>query len=315
MRTENGPVRSEAAGGGRRRAYALGLIGATAGTIAVAIYYFSTTILGWMDNSDAMRFQLQTKLSGIFQRFEQVREASQAVADVAGSDPVEQEVVVQRPTPVGGALSVVSSIGATLAVALVLAGFLLASGRMFYIKILQSLRTFTDKKRALTMVRDIERRVSRYLLTIALINAGLGICVGLALFVIGMPNAYILGTAVFLLNFLPFVGALIGVALVGALSILTFDSLPYAALAPAAYLILNAMEGSFVTPALLGQRLELNTVAVFLTVVTWGWLWGIPGALIAVPVLIVFKVVADNIEGMKVVANFLGAGESAPREQ
>ena len=68
------------------------------------------------------------------------------------------------------------------------------------------------------------------------------------------------------------------------------------------------------TPALLGHRLELNTVAVFLTVVTWGWLWGIPGALIAVPVLIVFKVVADNVEGMKVVANFLGAGETAPRE-
>ncbi|MBU2360671.1 MAG: AI-2E family transporter [Alphaproteobacteria bacterium] len=203
----------------------------------------------------------------------------------------------------------------SVAVALVLAGFLLALGHMFYIKILQSLRTLSDKKRALTMVHDIERRVSRYLLTIALINAGLGICVGLALFVIGMPDAYILGAAVFLLNFLPFAGALIGVALVGALSILTFDSLSYAALAPAAYLILNALEGSFVTPALLGQRLELNTVAVFLTVVTWGWLWGIPGALIAVPVLIMFKVVADNIEGMKVAANFLGAGESAPRDQ
>lgn len=292
---------------------AVGLIGATAIAISATIYFSSGTILGWMDNADEMRLELQTKLSGVFRQLEQVREASKEVADIAGSNSAAQEVVIRPPTPVNDTLSVVGGIGFSLAVALALAGFLLASGHTFYIKILQSVQTLGGKKRALSMVHDIERRVSRYLLTIALINASLGICVGLALAAIGMPNAHILGTAAFLLNFLPYVGALIGVALVAALSILTFDSLSHAALAPAAYLTLNALEGNFVTPTLLGQRLELNTVAVFLTVVTWGWLWGIPGALVAVPVLIVFKVVADNVEGMEVASNFLGAAPPSHR--
>jgi predicted PurR-regulated permease PerM len=160
------------------------------------------------------------------------------------------------------------------------------------------------------MVYDIERRVSHYLLTIALINAGLGICVGIVLTVLGMPYPYIWGIAAFLLNFLPYLGALTGVALVAALSIVTFDSFSYALLPPLAYLTLTTLEGNVVTPMLLGRRLELNTVAVFLTVVLWGWLWGVAGALVAVPFLVVFKVIADNIEGMEVIGNFLGAADA-----
>ncbi|SEN82786.1 protein of unknown function DUF20 [Loktanella fryxellensis] len=77
-----------------------------------------------------------------------------------------------------------------------------------------------------------------------------------------------------------------------------------------AYLCLTAVEGNVATPLLLGRRLELNTVAVFLTVVLWGWLWGIPGALVAVPFLVIFKVIADNVEGMEIVGNFLGAADT-----
>lgn len=95
--------------------------------------------------------------------------------------------------PVGGALNAASSIGFTPSVALVLAGFLLPSGHIFYIKILQSFRTLSNKKRALTMVHDVGQRVSRYLLTISMINVGLGTCVSLALAGIGMPNFFIWG--------------------------------------------------------------------------------------------------------------------------
>jgi predicted PurR-regulated permease PerM len=206
-------------------------------------------------------------------------------------------------------MSVLRTIGSTLAVALVLASFLLASGDLFYLKLVQSFPTMSGKKRALTMVYDIERRVSHYLLTIALINAGLGIGIGSVLTLLGMPYAYIWGIAAFLLNFLPYLGAITGVVLVAGLSIITFDSFSYALLAPAAYLTLTTIEGNFVTPTLLGRKLELNTVAVFLTVVLWGWLWGIAGALVAVPFLVVFKVVADNVDGMGIVSNFLGAAD------
>lgn len=289
---------------------AVGLIGITAFAIVAMIYFSAGTVVGWMDNASAMGSELQTKLSGIFRQLENVRQAGEDVADMATSDPAVQEVVIKQPTLVNGVMNTVSNIGTTLAVSLVLACFLLASGDMFYIKLVQSFQTMTGKKRALTMVYDIERRVSHYLLTIALINAGLGICVGIVLTVLGMPYPYIWGIAAFLLNFLPYLGALTGVALVAALSIVTFDSFSYALLPPLAYLTLTTLEGNVVTPMLLGRRLELNTVAVFLTVVLWGWLWGVAGALVAVPFLVVFKVIADNIEGMEVIGNFLGAADA-----
>ncbi|MBU2358126.1 MAG: AI-2E family transporter [Alphaproteobacteria bacterium] len=297
---------------------AVGLIGIVAIAIAALIYFASGTVVGWMDSARSMGTELQIKLSGVFRQLEHVRQAGAEVANMGGNaaDGADvQEVVVKQPTLIDSAMNVVSSAGATLAVSLVLASFLLASGDMFYIKLVQSFPTMSGKKRALTMVYDIERRVSHYLLTIAIINACLGLCVGAVLWLIGMPYAYIWGVAAFLLNFLPYLGALTGVALVAALSILTFDSFSYALLAPAAYLTLTTIEGNFVTPMLLGRRLELNTVAVFLTVVLWGWLWGIAGALVAVPFLVVFKVVADNIEGMEIVGNFLGAADEVHEKE
>ena len=296
-------------------ASAIGLIGITAITIGAIIYFASGTVSDWMSSARDMGAELQAKLSSLFRQLETVKQASEDVANIAGADPAVQEVVIKQPTLISSAMDAVSSFGATLAVALVLASFLLASGDIFYTKLVQSFQTMSGKKRALSMVYDIERRVSRYLLTIALINAGLGVCVWLLLTAIGMPYAYIWGVVAFLLNFLPYIGALTGVAMVAALSIVTFDDMYYALLAPLSYLLLTTLEGNFFTPMILGRRLELNSVAVFLTVVLWGWLWGIPGALIAVPFLVVFKVVSDNIDSMHVMGNFLGATDDVPNKQ
>ena len=294
---------------------ALGLIGIVTTLIVATIYFSAGTVATWMDSASTMGRELQLKLSGVFRQLENVRQATSDVAAIGNGDPEVQQVAVQQPTLIDSAMGVASNVGATVAVALVLASFLLASGDMFYIKLVQSFPTMSGKKRALTMVYDIERRVSHYLLTIAVINACLGVCVGTVLYFIGMPYAYIWGIAAFLLNFLPYLGAIIGVILVAGLSILTFDSFAYALLAPAAYLTLTTIEGNFVTPTLLGRRLELNTVAVFLTVVLWGWLWGIAGALVAVPFLVVFKVIADNIESMEIIGNFLGAADPVPEKE
>ena len=169
----------------------------------------------------------------------------------------------------------------------------------------------SGKKRALTAVYDIERKVSRYLLTITLINAGLGLAIGTTLGLLGLEFAYVWGIAAFLLNFVPFVGGVTGTALVGVYSIVFFDSISYALIAPVAYLALTTIEGQFVTPTLVGRRLEMNTVAVFLTVVLWGWLWGVLGALVAVPFLVVFKVICENFEGLETFANFLGHADKS----
>jgi len=227
-----------------------------------------------------------------------------------------QSVVVDQPGLLASAFDTLTRIGATFAVTLILALFLLSSGALFYRKLLQAFPTMTGKKRALGTVYDIERRVSRYLLTITMINAGLGLCIGVFLTALGLPNGYVWGVVAFLLNFLPYLGGLIGTVLVAGFAIVTFDSLPYALLAPVGYQLIAGIEGQFITPWLVGRRLAMNTVAVFLTVVLWGWLWGIPGALVAVPVLVVFKVICENVEPLKTIGIFLsGEEDNVPDRQ
>ena len=273
-----------------------------------AVIFSAGTVNGWVASAPEIGQTLRTKLSGLSGTLDDVREASEQVEEMAAADgdaPV-QEVVIRQPSLLDSAVSTFTSLATTVAVALILATFLLASGDMFYIKLVQSFRTLSDKKRALTAVYDIERKVSRYLLTITAINAGLGVSIAAAMWALGLDYPYIWGIAAFLLNFVPFVGGVVGTILVGVTAIVQFDSLYYALAAPITYQVLTGIEGQFITPTLVGRRLEMNTVAVFLTVVVWGWLWGIPGALVAVPFLVVFKVICENFDGLSTFANFLG---------
>ncbi|WP_083484308.1 AI-2E family transporter [Loktanella sp. 3ANDIMAR09] len=290
----------------------VGLIAITTTLIGLIILFGAGTVSTWMSDFDDLARELQFKLGGVFRQLESVRQAGEDVAKMAAAGgEAAQEVVVQQPTMLDSAFDMAGTLGATLAVALVLATFLLASGDMFYIKLVQSFETMSGKKRALTMVYDIERKVSHYLLTITVINASLGLCIGVALTLLGLPYGWLWGIVAFLLNFLPYLGAMAGVLMVGAISIITFDDFGYALLAPLIYLTFTTIEGNFVTPSLLGRQLKMNTVAVFLTVVLWAWLWGIPGALVAVPFLVVFKVVADNIDSLAIVSNFLSGADTS----
>lgn len=289
---------------------AIMLIAATASVIIFVVVLSAGTVALWSDEIPKMGVEIKEKLSGVNDAVETMRTATEEVEKIGNGDekgPKPQEVIVRQPGLVDNAMDTVSTMGASFAVILILALFLLASGPMFYLKLVQSMPTLTGKKRALQTVYAVEKRVSRYLLTIATINAGLGFSVGLYLTALGMPSAYIWGIAAFLLNFLPYIGGFIGVALVAGFSIVTFDTLSYAMLAPLGYLLMTTLEGQIITPWLVGRRLEMNTVAVFLTVVFWGWLWGIPGALIAVPFLVVFKVICENFEPLHTIGNFLSA--------
>jgi predicted PurR-regulated permease PerM len=189
--------------------------------------------------------------------------------------------------------------------ALVLLLFLLSSGDLFYAKIVRAMPTFSDKKKALGIALDIERVLSRYLGTITLINAGLGICVGVALWAIGIPNPILWGVLAGVLNFIPYVGSLLGVALVGTIALGTLPTLSHALLAPLAYFALTTIEGQFVTPVLVGRRLALNPVTLFLGIAFWGWLWGVVGMLFAVPLMVAVKIFCSHIDGLATVSDFL----------
>lgn len=139
-------------------------------------------------------------------------------------------------------------------------------------------------------------------MTITVINIVVGVVVGVGMWVLGIPNALVWGVASAVLNYLPYVGALIAIVLVGIISIVTFDNTLYGLIAPAFIFLVHIVEGQFLTPMLLGRRLELNAVFVFISISFWSWLWGFVGALMAVPILVIIKVACDNFETLHPIA-------------
>jgi predicted PurR-regulated permease PerM len=187
----------------------------------------------------------------------------------------------------------------------ILVYFLLAYDGVFLGKIVKTLPRFNDKKKAVCILQEIEQHVSRYLLTVTLINIGLGIAVGTTVGLLGLPNPVLWGALVAVLNFVPYLGALTGIVCMTIGAALSYPSLGYALLFPACYLVLASIEGNLVTPFVMGRSLTLNPVVILLSITFWGWLWGIAGIILAVPILAAFKIFCAHVEQMEPVAEFL----------
>lgn len=194
---------------------------------------------------------------------------------------------------------------AQLIFALVLLFFLLSSSRIIYRKIVQSFSTVAGKRAALATLRETEDKLCGYLGTITLINGCLGLCVGLAMWTLGMPVPLMFGMMAFLFNFIPYLGAVMGVVLATVVALLWFDTIGAVLAVGLTYLALTTIEGQLVTPSLLAQRLRMNPVPVFLSVAFWAWMWGFMGMLLAVPMLVALRVIAEQIPPMRGVAHFL----------
>lgn len=284
--------------------------------LLVAGYALSGPVIGLFNDASQIGQKLTARMAHLQRPFEKVMEISRQVSAMTepAAGPGVSKVVVTQPGIVSQAAGNVLSGATSITIVFVLSLFLLASGTMFYEKIVQSFTRLSEKKRALRVVYDVEREISRYLLTVALINAGLGVVVGLGLWGLGMPNAILWGTTAALLNFLPYIGALMNIVLVAVISLTTFDALSYALLAPAFVLLCNVVEGQFVTPMVVGRRLEINSVAIFIAIAFWSWMWGFVGALMAVPLLVIVKVFCDHFDGLAHVGNFLAAQQSTTEE-
>jgi predicted PurR-regulated permease PerM len=158
-------------------------------------------------------------------------------------------------------------------------------------------RTWDAKRRIIKATREIHVEVSRRLRTITLINIVLGAVVGLVLWLLDIPNPELWGTMVAILNFAPYVGAVVSTLVLALVSVMTNTSLADAMLVPLAFIALTSLEGMVITPLVLGQRLSLSPLAVFVSVIVWGWLWGPVGALMAVPLMSGIGVILSQTPG------------------
>ena len=282
-------------------------------TVALGSYLLSGPVSTILTEAPAMGYELRYKLQGLFASIEDVKNASAQVEELAKGGDTTQVVAVEQPGLLAFAAGSIANFMALAVLGLILAMFVLASGDLFYVKLVQAFPNFEDKRRAMRTARDIERQISQYFLTITVINAGLGVSIGCVMYLVGLPNPLLWGVLAFVLNFLPFIGGVIGGLLIAAFGILSFDTIGLGLLPAAIYITLTSLEAQFVTPTILGRRLEMNTVSVFLTVIIWSWLWSVPGALMAVPFLVLLKVICDNIPNLSILGNFLGPRSTAER--
>jgi predicted PurR-regulated permease PerM len=275
--------------------------------VTYGIYSLAVPVSGWAAKLPASLRQVELKLRDIKRSVEDVTKATEEVDRLTnlGTGAKTQKVEVKKPGIGEVVLSQTQEFLISSVVMLALLYFLMASGDLFLRKLVNVLPRFEDKKRAVEISRQIERDVSHYLLTVTLINAGFGTVLGIALFFVGMPNPVLWGVMAAILNFIPYLGAIVGMGILTLVAFLTFDSLPAVLLAPGVYFALNMIEEYLVLPMIMSHRLTLNPVVVFVWLIFWGWLWGIPGALLAVPLLAIFKIVCQSIEPLAPVVEFL----------
>lgn len=280
-------------------------------------YLLSGPVIDLINNSYSIGQQLTERLAPFRRPLERVTDLAHQLEALTetSQEPGVQRVAVAPSGILSTAASNILEAGTSITIVFVLSLFLLASGTLFYEKIVQSFTSMTQKKRALRVVYDVEREISHYLLTVSIINVSLGTVIGLGLWGLGMPNPLVWGATAALFNFLPYVGALMTILLVAVIALISFDTIAYALLAPAFVLLCDIVEGQFVTPMVVGRRLEINAVAIFVAIAFWSWLWGFVGALMAVPLLVVIKVFCDHFDGLSPVGNFLAAQQSMAIEE
>ncbi len=152
-----------------------------------------------------------------------------------------------------------------------------------------------SKLEFLKIMRDIERNLAGYLAVVTMVNTGIAIIVGFGAWLIGFPNPWIFGFLAGLFNYVPYIGPAIMVIVLFGVGLVTFPSLTHALIAPLGLIALTTLEGHLITPTIIGRRLTLNPLIVFLALAFWTWMWGPLGALLAMPLSIIGLVVVNHL--------------------
>jgi len=275
------------------------------GLIGYGISTLAAPTAGWLAKAPAGFTELQQKLLPVRKSVAQVTQATGEIEKLTSTNSETKAIELKRH-PITETLFVrTPEFVASAVLSLILLYFLLVYDQTFIAKLVKLLPTLSDKKTAVGIAHDIESQISRYLFTITAINVCLGLAVGCAVGLLGLPNPVMWGAMVALLNFVPYLGALTGIICMTIGATLSFDSLEYALVFPAVYLALGVLEGSFVTPWVMGRSLTLNPVIILLSLTFWGWMWGIAGIILAVPILAAFKILCAHIKPMEPLAEFL----------
>ena len=291
---------------------ALLLIIAVFGAITAVGFTISVPASGWIQKAPESLPLLKEKLAILRQPLDYLqsglKELENITGPTGGPEVAGQTVTVKQDSGLAGYLA--TGTATTLSrsfTTMIILFFLLASGDRLLRGFVEVLPRFKDKRTAVEIASEIEENISGYLLTITMMNALVGVATGIAMQLCGLGDPILWGVMAFLLNYVPILGPMTGVVIFFLVGIVTFDWPWYAFVPAGIYLLIHIAEGETITPMLLAKRFTLNPVLVIISLFLWYTIWGIPGALLAVPLLAIFKIVADRIEPLKPIGHIIGS--------
>jgi predicted PurR-regulated permease PerM len=263
----------------------------------------------WLNPKSPEWRKLEFRIREAKRPLETIQGAQERVAGIAEgaggpNKPKPKEVVVER-RDIFKAIDDAKPLLVGALSTIVLLYFLLSSGDLFLRKLIRVLPRLTDKKTAVGIARTIQVEIGRYFLTIAAINLGLGVVTAGLMALLDMPSPVFWGALVAALNFVPYAGPGVSLVLLTAGAFVSLDGWATIAAVPLSFFVLVLIEGQLLQPILVGRRLRLNVVVTFLAVLLWGWLWGLGGVVVAIPVLVVLKICADHVASLSALGEFI----------
>jgi predicted PurR-regulated permease PerM len=290
---------------------ALVLIGAMVLVFAFGAWMLADQARNWLAQAPQMVEKVSGMLPSRSGPLTDLKRATSAVEDLTRGSEVEPVSVEVQSSDAAFTILGVSGhfVGASLIV-FVLGYFLLALSDKLMRQAVESQPSFFEKRNVVQLVQNVEQGISRYLLTITVINIGLGVVTALVMWALRVPNPLLWGVMATTLNYVPHVGAFLCMVVLFFVGSVAHQSLGYGAAVAGSFAVLTSIESYLVTPLVLSRSLQLSPLTVIAAILFWGWLWGIPGGLMAAPLVTVLKVVCDQFRSLRPWASFL-AGQSA----
>jgi predicted PurR-regulated permease PerM len=285
------------------------IVAAALGLIAGSIVTLAGPAQEWLTRLPASFAKMEERLKLIKKPIAEIEKATEQIETVTdlSQKPVRRQVVeLRRPSFAGELLSGTQRIATSIGMVLILLYFLLATGDLFARKLVAIMPTDENRARTVDIVRSVKRDISFYLLSLTITNIGYGLLVTVAAAALGVENALLWGAATLIFSFAPYIGPVVIITLLTMASMISLPSLTAALALPAIYLTVLLTVQNLISPFIWGRRLALNPVAIFISIILWGWMWGMAGALLAVPLLASFKIVAERVGALRPAAELLG---------
>lgn len=252
----------------------------------------------WMHRLPSIQRDIEMKIWPVTESIKQAQKATASIENIANEANAlvkKSEVTIKEPTYLSRAFESTLLTSVQLLIVLALTFFFLTQSNEKKKLPFPKLPWLKHSDLISDMFASVQATITRFLQISAGIYSILGVVTAMAMYLLDMPNPVLWGVMAAVLGFIPYVGPMIVFFCIGIASLLTFDTWWQNLAPPLAYGVLTIIEGNFITPSILGRKLKLNPIAVFLSMLLWTWVWGIAGAILAVPILVIIVIVSRHL--------------------